>query len=83
MMRYPVGLGPLGGFQMKNYSIVRIGNEYVVQADEQSVLRITSRRRAAKLVVIAAELLDSLAAPPVTLNADTDPSLGRDPLDIT
>ena len=29
---------------MKNYSIVRIGNEYVVQADDKSVLKISSRR---------------------------------------
>jgi hypothetical protein len=79
MMRYPVGLGPRGGFQMKNYSIVRIGNEYVVQADEQSVLRITSRRRAAKLVVIAAELLDSQAAPLTSPEAHSQPSIGRDP----
>ena len=42
---------------MKNYSIVRIGNEYVVQADEKSVLKIASRRQAAKLVTDAAELL--------------------------
>ena len=44
---------------MKNYSIVRIGNEYVVQADEKSVLKIASRRRAARLVTDAAELLDA------------------------
>ena len=37
---------------MKNYSIVRIGNEYVVQADEKSVLKFSSRRRAAKLVTM-------------------------------
>jgi hypothetical protein len=43
---------------MTNYSIVRIGQEYVVQADEQSVLKVASRRRAAKLVSVAAELLD-------------------------
>jgi hypothetical protein len=43
---------------MKNYSIVRIGNEYIVQADEKSVLKIASRRRAAKLVTDAAELLE-------------------------
>ena len=43
---------------MKNYSIVRIGNEYVVQAGEKSILKIASRRRAAKLVTDAAELLD-------------------------
>ena len=44
---------------MKNYSIVRIGDEYVVQADEKSILKVASRRRAAKLVTDAAELLDS------------------------
>ena len=51
---------------MKNYSIVRIGNEYVVQAGDESVLKISSRRRAARLVTDADELLDSelqLSAP--------------------
>jgi hypothetical protein len=48
---------------MKNYSIVRIGNEYVVQADHKSVLKISSRRRAARLVSDAAELLDLEASP--------------------
>jgi hypothetical protein len=66
---------------MKNYSIVRIGNEYVVQADEKSVLKIASRRRAARLVTDAAELLDSQPAP--ALSADVDarpsPSIDRDP----
>jgi hypothetical protein len=42
---------------MKNYSIVRIGNEYVVQAGETSILKVASRRRAAKLVSDAADLL--------------------------
>ena len=50
---------------MKNYSIVRIGNEYVVQADEKSVLKIASRRRAAKLITDATELLEQEPAPPV------------------
>jgi hypothetical protein len=63
---------------MKNYSIVRIGNEYVVEADEKSVLRITSRRRAARLVV-AAELLASQAAPPLSADSDLQPSIARDP----
>jgi hypothetical protein len=48
---------------MKNYSIVRIGNAYVVQADEKGILKIASRRRAARLVSDAAELLVSHAAP--------------------
>jgi len=48
---------------MKIYSIVRIGDEYVVRAGEKSVLKIASRRRAAQLVTDAVELLDSQAAP--------------------
>jgi hypothetical protein len=58
---------------MKNYSIVRIGNDYVVQADEKSILKLASRRRAARLVTDASELLDSLAAP-----QQADASIARD-----
>ncbi|MGO8908866.1 MAG: hypothetical protein ACLQDM_06015 [Bradyrhizobium sp.] len=59
---------------MKNYSIVRIGNEYVVQAGDKSVLKIASRRRAARLISDAAELLNS--PPP---QADGEPPKARDP----
>ena len=62
---------------MKDYSIVRIGNEYVVQAGEKSVLKIASRRRAAQLVTDATELLDSQSA--ITLPNCTEPSISRDP----
>ena len=48
---------------MKIYSIVRIGDEYVVRAGETSVLKVASRRKAAQLVTDAAELLDLLASP--------------------
>ena len=41
---------------MKIYSIVRIDDEYVVQAGEKSVLKV------ARLVIDAAELLDLQAA---------------------
>ena len=44
---------------MKNYSIIRIGNEYVVRPTTESVLKIASRRKAARLVTDAAELLES------------------------
>ena len=71
----PMGRGQHWGFPMKDYSIVRIGNEYVVQAGEKSVLKIASRRRAAKLVTDAAELLE---AQPVSRVSD-DPSISRDP----
>lgn len=64
---------------MNNYSIIRIGNEYVVQAGENSVLKLASRRRAARLVTDAAELLDLQVAPPITPAIDTEPSLTRDP----
>jgi hypothetical protein len=66
---------------MKNYSIVRIGNEYVVQADDQSVLKIASRRRAARLVTCAAELMDSQPAPPMPSEAHgvpSEPAIRRD-----
>jgi hypothetical protein len=66
---------------MKNYSIVRVGHEYVVQADQKSVLKIASRRRAARLVTDAAELSDAQPAPrpPQTL---AWPSIDRDPSKI-
>jgi hypothetical protein len=63
---------------MKNYSIVRIGNEYVVQADEKSVLKIASRRRAARLVTDAAELLDSQPAAPLSADGDAESSIDSD-----
>jgi hypothetical protein len=60
---------------MKNYSILRVGNEYVVQADEKSVLKIASRRRAARTVTDAAELMDLQQKP----QADAAPSIVPDP----
>jgi hypothetical protein len=44
---------------MRNYSIIKSGDEYVIQADEKGILKIASRRRAARLVSDAAELLVS------------------------
>jgi hypothetical protein len=67
---------------MKNYSIVRIGNEYVVQADEKSILKIASRRRAARLVTDAAVLLDSQAGPELPRQARDEPSIARDPSEV-
>ncbi|MBR0798388.1 hypothetical protein JQ615_23660 [Bradyrhizobium jicamae] len=60
---------------MPDYSIVRVGNEYIVQAGEKSILKISSRRRAVKLVTDAAELLDQQAAQP----AGDSASIRRDP----
>ena len=58
---------------MKKYSIIRIGSEYVVQAGETSILKVSSRREAAKLVD-AAELLQQEPAPSV----DEHPSIERE-----
>jgi hypothetical protein len=67
---------------MKNYTIVRVGNEYVVRANEKSILKIASRRRAERTVTDAAELLDSQAVPPLSPEAPAEPSITRDPSEI-
>jgi hypothetical protein len=54
---------------MKNYSIVRIGDDYVVRAEDKNVLKVASRRRAAQLVTDAAELLNAKAPPEVDAEA--------------
>jgi hypothetical protein len=57
---------------MKSYSIVRIGDDYVVRADDKNVLKVASRRRAVQLVTDAAELL----------NAQPQPTAGAEPLAV-
>jgi hypothetical protein len=59
----PMGRGQRGDFPMNNYSIIREGNEYVVRAGEKSVLKISSRRRAAKLITDAVGLLEQQPKP--------------------
>ena len=62
MPTYPMGWAAWG-FQMKKYSIVRIGSEYVVQVGETRILKVSSRREADKLVTEAAGLLQQEHAP--------------------
>jgi hypothetical protein len=64
---------------MKIYSIVRIGDEYVVRAGETSILKVASRRRAAQFVTDAVELLDSHNAPQLSPQAPGEPSTACDP----
>jgi hypothetical protein len=64
---------------MKIYSIVRIGDEYVVRAGEKSILKVASRRRAAQLVTDAVELLDAPASPPLSPQAPGETSTACDP----
>ena len=79
MSASPMGLGQLWGFPMKKYSIVRIGSEYVVQAGETRILKVASRREAAKLVTDAAELLQQGPVP----SAEEGSSIGRDMPDVS
>ncbi len=54
---------------MNSYSIVRIGDDYVVRADDKNILKVASRRRAVQLVTDAAELLN--AQPQTETTAET------------
>ena len=54
---------------MNNYSIVRVGDDYIVRAGNKNVLKVASRRRAARIVTDAAELL----------NAQVETSAGAEP----
>ena len=67
---------------MKNYSIIRIGNEYVVQADDKSILKTTSKRKAARFITEATALLDSQPAPPALPENCTEPSISCDPSEV-
>ena len=78
MIVYSIGPGAAWGLHMKNYSIVRIGNEYIVRANEKSVLKVASRRKATRLVTDAAGLLDSQLAPALSPEAQAEPSIARD-----
>ena len=60
---------------MNSYSIVRIGDDYIVRAEDKSILKIASRRRAARLVTDAAELLNAQPQP-----ADEADAAAADPL---
>jgi hypothetical protein len=68
---------------MKNYSMVRIGDEYVVRADEKGILKVASRGRAARLITDAAELLSSQPLPQIPPPATVAPSIERDPAEVS
>ncbi|MGX1347452.1 hypothetical protein AB7M49_001028 [Bradyrhizobium elkanii] len=59
---------------MSDYSIVRVGNEYIVQVGEKSILKVSSRRRAVKIMTLAADLLDQGTIQQV----EDAPSISRD-----
>ena len=55
---------------MKIYSIVRTGDCYVVRAGEKSILKVASRRMAARLVAEAAELLNARSPAEASIGCD-------------
>jgi hypothetical protein len=59
---------------MARYSIQKKGCEYVVLADDQSILTFTSRRKAAKFVAEASELLSVQSALPTGKEEGPDQS---------
>jgi len=63
---------------MTSYSMIKVGNDYVVQADDQCILKVGSRRRAAQLISEATDLLNALvpvSSPDIVPEA---PSLQRE-----
>lgn len=59
---------------MTRYTIRKQGGDYIVLADDQCILRVASRRKAAKLVVDAAELLSEQSALPIESAGHSDQS---------
>jgi hypothetical protein len=69
-MTFPLCCSAPGDRTLKTYSIVRIGDSYVVQAGEQSILKVASRRKAARLVAEAAELLNARSRAEASIGCD-------------
>lgn len=54
---------------MTSFSLIKVGNAYVVRAHDQCVLKIASRRKAEQLINQAAVLLDAASDPAQTQSA--------------
>ena len=63
---------------MTSYSMFKVGNDYVVQANDKCILKVGSRRRAAQLISDATGLLNALAAVESPDIAPEAPSLARE-----
>ena len=74
--RTPGSVG--SGISMTSYSMIKVGNDYVVQANDKCILKVSSRRRAAQLISDATELLNALAVVESPDIAPEAPSLTRE-----
>ncbi|PIT03036.1 hypothetical protein TSA1_21460 [Bradyrhizobium nitroreducens] len=63
---------------MTSYSIIKVGNDYVVLANDKRILKVGSRRRAAQLISDATDLLNALAVVESPDIAPEAPSLARE-----
>lgn len=63
---------------MTNYSLIKVGNDYVVQADSQCILKVASRRKAAQLISEAVGLLNAQAARESPAETQAEPLLHRE-----
>lgn len=60
---------------MTSYSMIKVGNDYVVQANDKCILKVGSRRRAAQLISDATDLLNALTPVEAPGIAPDEPSL--------
>jgi hypothetical protein len=63
---------------MTSYSMIKVGNDYVVQANDKCILKVGSRRRAAQLISDATDLLNALTPVEAPGIAPDEPSLPRE-----
>ena len=63
---------------MTSYSLIKVGNDYVVLANQQCILKVASRRRAAQLISDAVGLLNAQAAAESRAVTEGEPSLHRE-----
>ncbi len=66
------------GISMPSYSMIKVGNDYVVQANDKCILKVGSRRKAAQLISDATDLLNALAVVEAPEIAPEVPSLARE-----
>ena len=66
------------GISMTSYSMIKVGNDYIVQANDKCILKVGSRRRAAQLISDATDLLNALTVVEAPCLAPDEPSLQRE-----
>ena len=68
---------------MTTYTLIKIGNDYVVRADDQSILKVASRRRAASLISEAVSLLNAQTAAEAPVDVEDAPSIHREDPEVS